>query len=595
MKFRRHAFTFTLGLALSCAISGFAASEHHHKAKSTHSRSQNDEDSSSRSHTKKHHHESEADTDAPKRKHKVAGDDDAPRRRHAHADTETERPLSRHERKLHELRLAAKQRKAHEARLAAKQNQLHEKRLAAKQRQAHENRLAAKQRKGHESRLAAKQRELHEHNVRLAEREARLHRIKLRQMSHEDRVALKRHERRLAQIQQEQNKKARKQRDHEPKLASMANRHLTSNRKVRVADQQPARPKRLSLHEQRLAKLQAAHQARLAELAAAKQAHESRLAAQHRARVAQLAAAHEARLLAKRKAAAEAALRHSAAVARKLAAHNARLAAQKAHYVAMHGDDTSGRSIHLTQTMAAGVPVKVITVDLNDHNVKVSAVMARQGNGTSEPFRQMIDRANPNVAVTGTFFSLDNLRPVGDIVIDGSLVHFGGMGTALCVTENNHADMVTCQWGRHHDWSGYEFVVACGPRLLHDSRIVLDPHAERFKDRHMLAPNSRIAVGITRGNKLVFVMTREPIYLGRLAKVMRGLGCREAMNLDAGTSTGFYYNGTTLAKPGRKLTNMIVVYGDKSRYEKSLDELVPEPYRRQRVSSHRQVSQAARD
>ena len=95
----------------------------------------------------------------------------------------------------------------------------------------------------------------------------------------------------------------------------------------------------------------------------------------------------------------------------------------------------------------------------------------------------MIERANPNVAVTGTFFSLDNLHPVGDIVIDGRLVHFGGMGTALCVTPGNHADMVTCEWGRHHDWSPYDFVVACGPRLLRRGRVVLDPRAERFRDR----------------------------------------------------------------------------------------------------------------
>ena len=289
---------------------------------------------------------------------------------------------------------------------------------------------------------------------------------------------------------------------------------------------------------------------------------------------------------------AEAALRHNSILTQRQAAHNARLAAQKARYVAMHGDDTAGSSIRFSQTMAAGVPVKVITVDLNNTNVKVSAVMARQGDGTSEPFLQMISRSNPNVAVTGTFFSLDNLRPVGDIVIDGSLVHFGGMGTALCVTSDNKADMITCEWGRHHDWSPYEFVVACGPRLLRRGRIVLDPHSERFKDRHMLAPNSRIAVGITPGNKLVFAMTREPIYLGRLAMAMRGLGCLEAMNLDAGTSTGFYYNGTTLARPGRKLTNMIVVYGSRVRYERALDQLVPPPYRRGKwfSSAHRQVS-----
>jgi hypothetical protein len=171
----------------------------------------------------------------------------------------------------------------------------------------------------------------------------------------------------------------------------------------------------------------------------------------------------------------------------------------------------------------------------------------------------MISRTHPAVAVTGTFFSLDNLKPVGDIVINGNLSYFGGMGTALAITPDNHADMVTVDWGRHHKWDSYDCVVACGPRLLKDGHICLDPSAERFHDKCMLSPNSRIAVGITPGNKLVFTMTRNRIYLGKLAKIMRILGCRQAMNLDAGTSTGFYCNGEMLAKPGRQLTNLIIV------------------------------------
>ena len=148
--------------------------------------------------------------------------------------------------------------------------------------------------------------------------------------------------------------------------------------------------------------------------------------------------------------------------------------------------------------------------------------------------------------------------------------------------------MVTCTWGRHHDWSPYDFVVACGPRLLHRGAVVLNPPAERFRDKHMLAPNSRIAVGITRGNTLFFAMTHAPISLGRLARVMGALGASEAMNLDAGTSTGFYYNGATLAQPGRKLTNMIVVYGRRDRYERALDQLLPAAYHP--VRSRRQIS-----
>ncbi len=345
----------------------------------------------------------------------------------------------------------------------------------------------------------------------------------------------------------------------------------------------PARPAKKSAagHARRLALLQAAQAASARKDLSRRTAHAHTLAAQaeaHRQNAARrqaLAAFKQSKWQKK----------YHDHLANLNAAHNARVAAARSHWVALHGDGSGGKSIRFWQTAAAGVPVKVISVDLNDPNVKVSAVMARRGSGTSEPFRQMIQRSQPNVAVTGTFFSLDNLQPVGDIVIDGSLVHFGGMGTALCITPDNQAQMVTCQWGRHHDWSPYDFVVACGPRLLQRGRVVLNPHAERFRDAHMLAPNSRIAVGITRGNTLFFVMTHQPIYLGKLARVMQALGAKEAMNLDAGTSTGFYYNGATLAKPGRKLTNMIVVYGRRSRYERALDQLVPAPY-------HRRVSQA---
>lgn len=398
---------------------------------------------------------------------------------------------------------------------------------AAPKKQSHSKAQAA-----HLSRLAVKQKSAW-----------RAHLAKLRALPRAERLALKRHERRLKTEQKQAQKQVKAKAQKQAKATRRPN---------------PVRPTALSGHDKRLAAQQKAHRQKVAQQQAA-----------HRAGL----TAHALRL-AKQQAA------HSAKLAQQRAAHNARLASKRARWVAGHGDGSGGRSIKFWQTVAASVPVKVITVDLNDPNVKVSAVMARRGDGTAEPFRQMIERANPNVAVTGTFFSLNNLKPIGDIVVDGSLVHFGGMGTALCITPRNRAQMVTVAWGRHHDWSDYDFVCACGPRLLRRGRVVLDPHAERFKDKHMLAPNSRIGVGVTRGNKLVFVMTRKPIYLGRLAKAMRALGVSEAMNLDAGTSTGFYYNGATLARPGRSLTNMIVVYGRKDRYERALDQLVPASYRR---------------
>ena len=433
----------------------------------------------------------------------------------------------------------------------------------------------------------------------------REHLEKLHSLPHGERVAEKRHERlwqrkhdlKVAAMQEAakkaqraQSRQARRHRGSAPVAAIPARK--TNARARRLAalavEQSAARQSvhaRSAAHARNLEAMAAADQAAASRRQAALQARMARKEATDRADAARrqaLQALHLSKVLAAYRAHAE----------NVQAARNARLTAARAHWIALHGDGSGGKNIRFWQTGAAGIPVKVISVDLNDPNIKVSAVMARQGNGTAEPFRQMIERANPNVAVTGTFFSLNDLQPVGDIVIDGSLIHFGGMGTALCITPGNHAEMVTCTWGRHHDWSPYDFVVACGPRLLHDGRVVLDPPAERFHDRHMLAPNSRIAVGITHGNTLFFAMTHAPISLGRLARVMQALGAADAMNLDAGTSTGFYYNGATLAKPGRKLTNMIVVYGRRDRYERALDQLTPAAYHRSASHTHRQISEA---
>lgn len=476
-----------------------------------------------------------------------------------------------HQSATHLARLAAQEKAAWRAHLAKVRALPHAARVAAKRQDRHFKRLADRQ---HQARQAAQQ----AHAARLAKRTAHLAHV--------------------ANAQSARNA-------HLAKAAAHLTKAAAHQAKVQHLAHVAA-----ALHVARLGRLASAHGAHQSKMADKRAAHQNKLSALHQAHVRALQAAaglhrsaHDVRLAhvqaqhlqnlrAHQQAIAQRALAHQTRLARVQNLHAAHVAAQRARRVALHGDDSSGRSIHFWQTIAAGVPVKVITVDLNDDNVKVSAVMSRRGSGTAEPFRQMIERANPNVAVTGTFFSLDNLQPVGDIVIDGSLVHFGGMGTALCITPGNRADMVTCEWGRHHNWTGYDFVCACGPRLLRNGQVVLDPHAERFRDRHMLAPNSRIAVGITRGNKIVFAMTHEPIVLGRLAKVMRAIGTTEAMNLDAGTSTGFYYNGATLARPGRQLTNMIVVYGQKQRYQRALDQLVPASYRRATLhaSAHRQVS-----
>ena len=93
----------------------------------------------------------------------------------------------------------------------------------------------------------------------------------------------------------------------------------------------------------------------------------------------------------------------------------------------------------------------------------------------------------------------------------------------------------------------------------------------------MLARNSRLAVGITKTTNCYFVATRQQVQLGKLAQAMKQIGCVEAINLDAGSSLGYYYKGRMIARPGRRLTNAILIYDDADRYERFKSRLTPAP------------------
>ena len=234
------------------------------------------------------------------------------------------------------------------------------------------------------------------------------------------------------------------------------------------------------------------------------------------------------------------------------------------------------KNTSLTRTTACGIPLLILKVDLQDPGVKVTGMVAQGGNGHSESFESMIHRTHPTAAFTGTFFCPHTLIPVGDLVVDGHLQHRGGVGTGFCLTDNNQCDFI--QPGhryQHVDWSAYDFVVCAGPRLVHEGNAAVHPKSEGFHDSHLLGTATRLAVGLTEDNKLLFVATRHPVQLGKLAKAMKKLGCTDAINLDAGSSLGFYNNAKTYMRPHRKLTNLILIYDDKSRYDRFKTRLTP--------------------
>lgn len=208
----------------------------------------------------------------------------------------------------------------------------------------------------------------------------------------------------------------------------------------------------------------------------------------------------------------------------------------------------------------AGVRAHVITVNLNDREVEVTLVLARDGIGKAESFASMIHRTRPDAAITGTFFGVKGLLPIGNLVRDGQLLYPAATGTTLAITRDNQALLVTTRADQPCDWSQYATALFTGPTLVREGKYAVAPWAEGFKDPGHYRRARRTAVGITSNNKLLLVAVASPISLTRMAAVMKALGARHAVGLDGGTSAALHYRGSTLVRPGRRLTNVIAVY-----------------------------------
>jgi hypothetical protein len=223
-------------------------------------------------------------------------------------------------------------------------------------------------------------------------------------------------------------------------------------------------------------------------------------------------------------------------------------------------ESITGRPVSYAKRTVMGVPVNVVYVNMNDPSVHVSAAIAANGIGSGESFKSFIRRLQPTAAINGTFFGKNNWRPIGDIVIKGQLAHFGGMGTGICVESGNKVRFVDVPRGRHSDWSAFETVVCSGPRLLKNGQVTIDVVGQGFRDSHVLGRARRTAVGLTHLNRIVLLNTGKACSLTELARVMKRIGCLEAVNFDGGSSIAMHYRGRTIVAPGRYLTNILCVY-----------------------------------
>lgn len=232
-----------------------------------------------------------------------------------------------------------------------------------------------------------------------------------------------------------------------------------------------------------------------------------------------------------------------------------------------------GKPVLFAKRKLSGVPFYLTTIDLTDPEsflvigLANNAQLANNNTETHghESFDSFVKRCPGAVVVNGTFFSKDESeRVMGNMVSEGRFLKYSrweNYGTTLALTEDNLPVMVTARSEGQPDWSEHWFSLTCGPRLVKDGEVWLVPEVEGFTDSHVLGIGPRSAIGFTKSKDKLYIVTFLcGLSLDQEAKVMKELGCSDAMNLDGGASKGLAVNGKTLIKPGRPLTNVLVVY-----------------------------------
>ncbi|HOY89660.1 MAG TPA: phosphodiester glycosidase family protein [Bacillota bacterium] len=112
-------------------------------------------------------------------------------------------------------------------------------------------------------------------------------------------------------------------------------------------------------------------------------------------------------------------------------------------------------------------------------------------------------------------------------------------------------------------WKDVMDAIGAGPKLVEDGKVCFSTSmamAEGFTEAKILSQSmARSAVGLTKDGRLLLI-TADSAKMSELAVVMISLGAIEAMNLDGGASSGLWYDGAYLTKPGRAISNALLIY-----------------------------------
>lgn len=217
-------------------------------------------------------------------------------------------------------------------------------------------------------------------------------------------------------------------------------------------------------------------------------------------------------------------------------------------------------AVEYRTTSVEGQPVRIIEINLRDPRVRIGVITASGFPKSDETFDSMVHRTAPAVAINGAYFDKHTKRPIGDIRVSGRTIYEGLMGTCLAVGADNSCRITRVVPGHRPNWSPFSTVLGCGPALLLNGHLDVQPTAEGFHDPHVVGSTYRMGVGYKKNGTLVLANIRGMVTFGQEAAIFRELGCVAAMNLDAGASQAMFVNGKVVQEPSRRLTNLLAVW-----------------------------------
>ena len=121
-------------------------------------------------------------------------------------------------------------------------------------------------------------------------------------------------------------------------------------------------------------------------------------------------------------------------------------------------------------------------------------------------------------------------------------------GPKSALKDFNIGEKVTINYNLNPNWKDVNHIISGGPYLLKDGDVYIDTASQKLKG--ITGRNPRTAIGYTKDNVMLMVTIDgrkeglSGVTLEELAIIMKDLGCYNAINLDGGSSTVMYVDGT---------------------------------------------------